>query len=512
MKFEFCLHNEDVGPTNIIEAAALANRTDVQLSCCFSNITRQRLMLDRQYLDSLVAQGKQIYGINTGVGFFNHIPLSPDATVKLQRNLILSHCCGVGAPAPRDVVMAMWLILLNSISRGHRGVRYEVVEFIAKTLSHGILAQVPARGSVGASGDLAPSAHAALALLGEGQCTMPVDGRFVEMSASEALLRVGMKPLTLAPKEGLSLINGTQFTTALASKLWYQARMLIQTANMAAALSIEGMRGLHGAMADPILLTHRHPGTLHCGQEIAAWIKQTSGKSKRGHDRIQDPYSLRCAPQVHGAVWEDVESCEDILRKEINASTDNPLVFAEDELILHGGNFHAIYPARVSDRLASALTTLSSISERRINLAMDKEKSGLPYFLVDNGGLSSGLMMIQTTAAALVSECKSLSFPASVDSIPTNCDQEDHVSMGPIAGMKGLQIAENVRNVLSIELIAAAQAIDLLKPAHLSDLLQAVHALIRECCPFLNRDRVLADDIRRVSDLIESRKLLKVRT
>ena len=366
---------------------------------------------------------------------------------------------------------------------------------------------VPSQGSVGASGDLAPSAHAAAALLGEGRCTLPIEGRIEEMSAHEALQRLGLSPWQLGPKEGLSLINGTQLTTALATKAWYHARRLLDLSNLATALSIEGLRGQPMDVAEPLWRTHRHPGTLHCGLAISGWIGNHQTKNTLGYNRVQDPYSLRCAPQVHGAVWEDVQACESILQREINASTDNPLVFADTREILHGGNFHAIYPARVADRLASALTTLGSISERRINLIMDKEKSGLPYFLINDGGLHSGLMMLQSVAAALVSECKSLSFSASVDSIPTNCNQEDHVPMGPIAGWKALKIVDNVYRILAIELLSAAQAIDLQQPKALSERLQAVHAVLRGEVAFLEHDRMLADDIRAVEALLRTDRL-----
>jgi histidine ammonia-lyase len=502
--------NSLLTPTNIVRFSALANDPHPAHSIILSEGSRQRIAAARDFIDRQVANGQKIYGINTGVGFMSHASVSPDQMIELQYNAIRSHCVGVGSPLPRDLVLGMWVVLLNSIAQGHRGLRLQVVDKIIQALQAGILAQVPSRGSVGASGDLTPSAHAALALLGEGRCTMPKDGRFIELSAADALAQHGLTPLQLGPKDGLSLINGTQLTTAMACKVWHAAKLMLHTANLAVALSVTGLRGHHTAFFEDLLSAHRHPGTIFCGREITRWLRPEIDPSAINHNRVQDPYSLRCAPQAHGAVWEDILDSERILQDEINASTDNPLVFADKELILHGGNFYAIYPARVLDRLASALTTLGSISERRINLAMNKEKSGLPYFLINNGGVCSGFMMIQTTAAALVSECKSLSFPASVDSIPTNCDQEDHVSMGPIAGFKALQIMENVRNILAIELLVAAQAIDLLKPKPLSKPLKQAHELIRAQSAFLEKDRVMAGDIRAVSDLIQTRQLLEV--
>ncbi len=503
---------EDLSPVSLTEFSIHAlSPPDGLYGLVIDEACRGSISRASSVVDGVARGSRRVYGINTGVGLLCATDIAPNEYVEFQHNIILSHCCGVGAPLSRDLIMMMWVIQLNSIAKGHRGVRLETVDFILKTLNSGLLAVVPSQGSVGASGDLAPAAHAAAALLGEGICTLPADGRIEEMPAREALQRLGLSPLQLAAKEGLSLINGTQLTTALATKAWYHARRLLDLANLAAALSIEGLRGQHMDNAEPLWRSHRHPGTLHCGLAIKAWIGNHSAKNAPGHDRVQDPYSLRCAPQVHGAVWEDVQACEAILQQEINASTDNPLVFADTGAILHGGNFHAIYPARVADRLATALTTLGSISERRINLMMDKEKSGLPYFLIKEGGLNSGLMMMQTVAAALVSECKALCFPASVDSIPTNCNQEDHVSMGPIAGWKALKIVDNVYRILAIELICAAQAIDLLQPEQLSERLRAVHGLLRSEVAFLQRDRMLANDICVVESLLRSDRLFSLR-
>lgn len=500
--------SHDLSPASLTEYSARALLPDSLYALNLDEAGQDIINRARRVVNEVASGSRRVYGINTGVGLLCSTHVASDKFVAFQHNIILSHCCGVGEPLPRDLVMMMWVILLNSIAKGHRGVRLETVDFILQTLNAGLLAVVPSQGSVGASGDLVPAAHAAVALLGEGRCTLPVDGRIEEMSAREALQRLGLSPLQLGPKEGLSLINGTQLTTALATKAWYHARRLLDLSNLAAALSIEGLRGQNMDGVEPLWRAHRHPGTLHCGLAISGWTGNHKAKSVLGHDKVQDPYSLRCAPQVHGAVWEDVQACESILQREINASTDNPLVFADTGTILHGGNFHAIYPARVADRLASALTTLGSISERRISLMMDKEKSGLPYFLINDGGLHSGLMMLQTVAAALVSECKALSFPASVDSIPTNCNQEDHVSMGPIAGWKVQKIVDNVYHILAIELLSAAQAIDLLQPKELSERLRAVHGLLRSKVAFLERDRMLADDVRTVEALLRTDRLL----
>jgi len=302
--------SHDLSPTNLTEYSARALSPDSLYALALDEACHDGISRACAVVDGVAARSQRVYGINTGVGLLCITHVSSDNFVEFQHNIILSHCCGVGEPLPRDLVMMMmmWVILLNSIAKGHRGVRLETVDFILKTLNAGLLAVVPSQGSVGASGDLAPSAHAAAALLGEGRCTLPVDGRIEEISAHAALQRLGLSPWQLAPKEGLSLINGTQLTTALATKAWYHAKRLLDLSNLAAALSIEGLRGQHMDNTEPLWRAHRHPGTLHCGLAINAWIGNHKAKSALGHDRVQDPYSLRCAPQVHGAVWEDVQA------------------------------------------------------------------------------------------------------------------------------------------------------------------------------------------------------------
>lgn len=497
--------DQDLSACNLWAAARTAVRAGRDLRLDISAIARERISQAAGFVHRVARRNKPVYGINTGVGHFANVVIPPDKIAALQTHLIRSHCCGVGEPLPRDIVMAMWLIRLNTICQGHSGTRLETVDTIVRHLEAGLLAEVPSRGSVGASGDLAPSAHATLALLGEGWCTLPRrsgsngDGHsgFVRMRTADALEQLGIKPVQLGPKEGLSLINGTQLTTALLLKAWYEGRQLLATANLAAAMSIEAMHGSHQSLDDRVLRLHGHAGTRHAGHDIRAWLAGDSEiqHSYAGTKWAQDPYCLRCAPQVHGAVWEDLRECERVVGTKINAVADNPLLFPEDEEALSCGNFHAIHSARASDRMASALTTLASISERRINMAMNLHRSGLPSFLVEDGGVQSGLMMAQVTAAALVSECKSLSFPASVDSIPTNNDQEDHVSMGPNAGFKALAIVEKARLVLAIELLTAAQALDLRAPLRPAARLAAVHSQIRQHVAVLEDDRVLSEDI-----------------
>jgi histidine ammonia-lyase len=475
-----------------------------------SKKAQERIKAAETFLHKLAHSGETIYGVNTGFGYFAKTRISEDDIEALQHNIIRSHACGVGEALPRDLTLMLWLILLNSVCRGHRGLALSKMQAIIKTLEAGILACIPARGSVGASGDLAPTAHAVLATLGEGECTVPDGNGFVTISAADALKAAKLKPIVLGPKEGLCLINGTQLTAAFAVTAWYEAAQLVQTANLSAAMTIEALRASHHMTDKPLLKEQRQKGTWECGNAIAKWLGGNTqiAKSHKDCDRVQDSYSLRCAPQVHGMVLEELQQTKEVIEKEINATTDNPLLFPERELVIHGGNFHAIYPARALDRIAMALATLASISERRINTAMRTEKSGLPTFLIENGGLNSGFMMVQTTAAALVSECKTLSFPASVDSIPTNNDQEDHVSMGPGAGLKALQVIKSARYVLAIELLVAAQGLDMLKPLKSSDALEAVKKAIRQKVKYLDKDRHLAPDIEAVHALVKTGELL----
>jgi histidine ammonia-lyase len=488
-----------------VSRAALDPHSKFKIS--LSESARTKILKAEKFVDSIVQKGNPVYGINTGFGKFAEVAISKNDLSILQENLILSHACGVGPALGRDLVMSMWLIRLNVLARGNSGIRLSSVDLICKTLEAGILAVVPARGSVGASGDLAPSAHATLTLLGKGMCTLPRDGAFAEISASEALKVSGIQPLTLIAKEGLALINGTQTTSSLALKATVEGKNLLHTANLAMAMSLEALRGSHVVFDSRIAKVRNQPGAVACAQEIENWVAGKTEISESHEDcgRVQDPYSVRCAPQVHGAIYDSLIEAEQVIEREINASTDNPLLFPEEGLSLSGGNFHAIYTARVSDQLCSALTTLSSISERRIALLMAKDSSGLPAFLVKDGGLNSGFMMAQVTAAALVSENKTLSFPASVDSIPTSDDREDHVSMGVGAGLKLQQIVENLKYVLAIELMAACQAIDLLRPLKSSKKIEGVHSTIRSRVKRLDQDRILSDDFKALCELIESR-------
>ena len=372
-----------------------------------SNAARDKVQQSARVVSQIASTTSPVYGINTGVGALRSSIIETRHLSQFQVNLLRSHASGVGDPLPRATVAAMWIHLLNSTAQGHGGIRLETIDTILSLLNHGVLAQVPSRGSVGASGDLAPSAHAALLLIGEGTCTIPVDGEIRTLAARDALIRFGITPVELAPKEALSLINGTQLTTAYACQVWTEADVLWRTATLALALSTLGFRTNPTITRTEVLELH-HPATLYAGLRKQEWFQ---GRSLPFRNHEQDPYCFRCAPQVHGAIWKEIEQCEEWVTEELAATPDNPIILAGTNEVVHGGNFHAIYPARVLDRLATAMTQLASISERRINLGMDSRKTGLPDFLTPENGLNSGLMMTQTTAAALVSECKALSFP-----------------------------------------------------------------------------------------------------
>lgn len=508
---EITLDGETLGASALWSFAKQALNPNAQFKIYVTKAALAKVAAASRYVEKIMSSEKLIYSINTGFGDFRNVRIKDSELRELQRNILLSHSCGVGPAFGRDIVMAMWILRLNTLCRGNSGIRPETFQRIIHMLEAGIIGVVPSRGSVGASGDLAPSAHASLALIGEGECSVPVDGVFKSMAARDALQLKKLEPALLGPKEGLCLINGTQTTTALAIKAWHEGSLALKSANLALAMSIEGFRASHDILHRGVIDGRNHPGVKNCATEVTQWLQplfaSEISKSHENCGEVQDPYSFRCGPQVHGAVADELKRAEEILNREINSSSDNPLLFPESNEAISGGNFHAIFTARVSDNLASALSTLASISERRMAQFMDSKASRLPTFLINNGGLNSGLMMVHVTAAALVSECKSLSFPASVDSIPTNNDREDHVSMGPIAGVKACQVAEHCKMVLAIELLAASQAIDLLRPLKTSNALEGAHKKIRSRVSFIDKDRSFTPDIEAIKELIDQQEL-----
>lgn len=466
----------------------------------------RRVDASRAVIDRAVRENRVVYGITTGFGKFADVVIPPDHLRDLQANLVRSHAAGVGEALPARVVRALMLLRANCLAKGFSGVRRETLETVLHMLESEIHPIVPAQGSVGASGDLAPLAHLARAVIGEGD----VEFRGRRMPAAEALSGAGISPVVLEAKEGLALINGTQLTTAVGGLALARLLSLLKAADLIAALTLDALKGTDAAFDPRIHAARPHPGQAATAANLRRLLSDSPlRESHRGCGSVQDAYALRCAPQVHGTVRDAAAHARRVVEIEMNSATDNPMVFAagedgEGELI-SGGNFHAAPVALAFDLLTAAATDLASISERRIERLVNPSLSGdLPAFLVTEGGLHSGFMMIHVTAAALVSESKANSFPASVDSIPTSAGKEDHVSMGPIAARKLARNVANLEYVLGIELLAAAQALDLRRPLRSSEPLEALHARVRETVAFWDGDRYSAGDVEAARALVAS--------
>jgi histidine ammonia-lyase len=456
----------------------------------------RRVDAARAVIDRAVAEERVVYGVTTGFGKFADVSIPKEKLRELQANLVRSHAAGVGEALPREDVRALMLLRANCLAKGFSGVRRETLELLLAMLNAGIHPVVPAQGSVGASGDLAPLAHLARALMGEGE--VEHGGRLVP--AAEALRAAGLSPAVFEAKEGLALINGTQLTTAVGALALARLRALLKLADVVCALTLDVLKGTDAAFDPRIHAARPHPGQRFSAANLRHLLAgSTLRESHRDCGVVQDAYALRCAPQVHGAVRDAAEHARTVVEVEMNSATDNPMVFVGEDgegELLSGGNFHAAPVALVFDLLAAAAADLASISERRTERLVNPALSGdLPPFLVTEGGLNSGFMMIHVTAAALVSECKANAFPASVDSIPTSAGKEDHVSMGPIAARKLARNIDNLERVLAIELLAGAQALDLRRPLTTSEPLEEVHRRVRARVAFWERDRYAADDI-----------------
>jgi histidine ammonia-lyase len=451
-------------------------------------------------VQAVLAQRRPAYGINTGFGKLAKTRIANDQLRSLQYNLIVSHAVGTGGPLPHPIVRLILLMKAASLAQGHSGVRPEVVDGLLNLLNHDLLPVIPAKGSVGASGDLAPLAHLTLALLGKGQ----VDYRGQTLPAAQALSREGLQPLPLEAKEGLALINGTQVSNALAVHGLLMAQRLLEASAVIGALSVDAAKGSDEPFDPRIQAVRGQPGQAAVAAVTRGLL--VDSQIRRSHldndPRVQDPYSLRCQPQVLGACRDLIATTARTLLIEANAVTDNPLVYADTQEILSGGNFHAQPVAFAADILALAIAEIGSISERRIALLIDASLSGLPAFLVEEAGLHSGFMIAHVTAAALASENKSLAHPASIDSLPTSANQEDHVSMATFAARRLEEMIQNTATILAIEWMAAAQGIDFHRPLRTSPPLQAVHASLRQVVQFYDRDRFLAPDIEAAKQLV----------
>jgi histidine ammonia-lyase len=462
---------------------------------------RRSVAESSEFIGEVVQSGKDVYGVNTGFGQLAHVHISDDDLVKLQENLVRSHSIGVGDDLDNDIVRLIMLLKVIALAEGFSGVRLELVDALCALINSNVYPRIPAKGSVGASGDLAPLAHMSGVLIGDGEAH--IDGELV--SAKEALSHAGIEPIRLAPKEGLALLNGTQVSTALALAAVFRSENLLSAALVAGAMSADAVRGSDTPFDKRIQSVRGHGGQIAVAGVLRN-LMQDSGirASHVGCDHIQDPYSIRCQPQVVGACLDVLRHVCAVLETEANAVTDNPLIFVDSRSVLSGGNFHAEPVAMAADYLALSIAEIGALSERRIALLVDEHLSGLPAFLVEEGGLNSGFMMAQVTAAALASENKSLAHPASVDSIPTSANQEDHVSMATYAGRRLHDMLQNTAEIVAIELLAAAQGVEFHRPKQTSPPLERAIQLIREVSRSYSEDRALSRDVARVARMIDA--------
>jgi histidine ammonia-lyase len=463
-----------------------------------SDEARDKIVRARELVERAAhGTNEHTYGINTGFGRFVSRSIPEELSAELQIRLLRSHACGVGEPYPDEVVRAAMLLRANALAKGFSGARPQTVELLVECLNRDVLPHVPSRGSVGASGDLAPLAHLALPLVGEGEAW--VDGN--RMAGAAALAAAGLEPIVLEAKEGLSLVNGTQFMAAFGALALARARRLAKTADIACAMSVEALQGSRTSFLPQIHASRPLRGQIDSAANVLELLEDSAIiESHRWCDKVQDAYSLRCAPQVHGASRDLLAYGESTVSVELNAATDNPLVLVDDELLVSNGNFHGQPLAFALDTLAMAVSELANISERRVERLVNPSLSeGLPPFLTIDGGLNSGFMIPQYVAAALVSENKALCHPASVDSIPTSAGQEDHVSMGNAAGLKAWQVVANAERVLAIELLAGAQAIEFFAPLEAGIGARAARDAVRALSPRVSDDRSLSGDIEAVA-------------
>jgi len=471
-----------------------------------ADAARDRLRAARALVERMVADGAPVYGVNTGFGKFQNVRIATPELRALQRNLVLSHAIGVGTPFPDEVVRGMLLLRAQSLALGASGVREELVERLLDFVNLGVHPVVPSQGSVGASGDLAPLAHLAMAVIGEGDVAYGGALR----TAAEVHAELGLTPLELEAKEGLALVNGTQAMTSLLALLLVDADVLATCADVAAAMTVEALKGSHRPFDDAVTRLRPHPGAIEVAANLRALLRDSAlNASHADCDRVQDAYSLRAVPQVHGAVRDALRHVRAVVEIEMASVTDNPLLLVDEGRAISAGNFHGEPLALAADHAKVALAELASISERRIEQMLNPALSGLPAFLAVDGGLNSGLMVSQYTAAALVSENKVLAHPASVDSIPTSANQEDHVSMGTIGCRQAREILENATWVIAIEVMSAAQALDFHAGLVPGVGVAAAHRCVREALPHLDHDVYLRPGLDRVRELVRSGALAR---
>ena len=466
-----------------------------------------KVKLSRKLVDKFVDEQKVVYGITTGFGKFSDVVISKEETHTLQRNLIISHACGVGEPLEEDIVRAIMLLRINNLSQGYSGVRVETLNTLVGMLNNDVHPIIPEKGSLGASGDLAPLAHMVLTMIGEGEAIH--NGK--RMTSKEAMNLAGVDILPeLSSKEGLALINGTQVMTAIGALTTYDAMNLLKLADVALSLTMESLNGITCAMDERVHLVRAHRGQINTAKNVLDILSESEMTTKQGDLRVQDAYSLRCSPQIHGASKDAIEYVRNKINIEINSVTDNPIIFPEQEDVISGGNFHGQPMALSFDFLGIALSEIANISERRLERLVNPALSnGLPAFLTKNGGVNSGFMIVQYSAASLVSENKVLAHPASVDSIPSSANQEDHVSMGTIAARKAKEIMENTRNVLAMEILGAVQAIDLRGKKKLGIGTEAAYNIVRSHINFIEEDIVMYKEINKCNEIIKKNLIVE---
>jgi histidine ammonia-lyase len=468
---------------------------------------RQRVRDARAFVDRLAADDRPTYGVNTGFGMLAEVSVARADLERLQLNLVVSHAAGVGEPLPAEAVRALMVCRANVLAGGYSGVREETLDQLVALLNEGVIPLIPSRGSVGASGDLAPLAHLALVLIGRGEAVVAGE----RMGGAEALRAIDRAPLVLQPKEGLALVNGTQAMLAVGVLALVDAEDAARVADIAGAMTLEGLLGSHRPFRADVQEVRPHPGQEEAAAHVRALVtgSQINASHQEHCDKVQDPYSLRCIPQVHGAVRDGLAFVRHVLSAELNAATDNPLLFTETQEVVSAGNFHGQPLAQALDFLAIAAAQLATISERRVEQLVNPALSHLPPFLAKNSGLHSGFMIAQVTAAALVVENRVLCHPACVDSIPSSAGREDHVSMGMTAALKARTVVDHVRTVLAIELLCAAQALDFRRPLRSGAGVEAAHAEIRRHVSFMDEDRELHADIAAVERLLQSGRLIE---
>ncbi|MBU5426396.1 histidine ammonia-lyase [Tissierella pigra] len=459
----------------------------------------------RALVDKFVDENKVVYGITTGFGKFSDVVITGEETKTLQRNLIISHACGVGNPLEEEVVRGIMLLRANALSKGFSGIRLSTLNTLVEMLNKKVHPIIPEKGSLGASGDLAPLSHMVLVMIGEGEAIY--EGK--RMSGKEAMAKANIQTVELTSKEGLALINGTQVMTSIGALTIHDSIVLSKTADIAASLTMEALNGITDAFDPRVHSVRAHEGQINTAKNILSILENSSMTTRQGEVRVQDAYSLRCLPQIHGGSKDCFKYVKEKIEIEMNSATDNPLIFVDEEEVISGGNFHGQPMALSFDFLGIGLSELANISERRLERLVNPSLSnGLPAFLVKKGGLNSGFMIVQYSAASLVSENKVLAHPASVDSIPSSANQEDHVSMGTIAARKAREILGNARKVLAMEILAACQAIDLRDNKGLGKGSNIVYNIIREDIPFMEDDRVMYSDINKSEDILKTGKIV----